>query len=132
VVLCSDQGGDFRLWWVEPEHPDRAPQPVDGAAATCDYPSAARYQTDAESRPSITVAYERRGFVLNLRMFDVPAPGGPLQTPERILPLTRRDSYARFSRHGSKLAFVSNRSGAVGNPDGQFIRQQSFAAHGLR
>ena len=113
VVFCSNQAGDFQLWRVDAQYPDRAPRVVEGAAAPCGFPSAAREQGNAGSRTSITLAYERRDFVLNLRTFTIPPPGAALPVPERILASTRRDSHTRFSPDGSKLAFVSNRSGAV-------------------
>ena len=58
------------------------------------------------------LVYSRETFDTNVWRAEIRAVGDPLAVPHRLISSTRRESHVRYSPDGTKIAFVSDRSGS--------------------
>ncbi|HEU4530056.1 MAG TPA: hypothetical protein VFR59_02690, partial [Steroidobacteraceae bacterium] len=99
VVFSSNRGGPFRLWQV----------PVAGGEPTL-VPGAGDAADDPSVAASGRIAYEVWREDAELVSFDL---GNPATEPRMLASSTRFEWDAKVSPDGSRIAFVSDRSGAA-------------------
>ena len=99
VVFSSNRGGPFRLWQV----------PVAGGEPTL-VPGAGDAADDPSVAASGRIAYEVWREDAELVSFDL---GNPATEPRALASSTRFEWDAKVSPDGSRIAFVSDRSGAA-------------------
>ena len=58
------------------------------------------------------LVYSRETFDTNVWRAEIRPAGDPLAVPQRLISSTRRESHVRYSPDGTKIAFVSDRSGS--------------------
>jgi Tol biopolymer transport system component len=110
LIVSSDRGGSTRLWRVAA---NRAGGPIADVIAAGDdarFPSLSRATADGSAR----LAYQRYLENLDIRRAAVVGEGTPqhgLGPSHAFIASTRSEDHPRYSPDGTKVAFVSRRSG---------------------
>jgi Tol biopolymer transport system component len=111
LVFASDRGSGSRLWRVSVT---RSPNPpvaaLDVAGEDARFPSISRPMTAAPAR----LAYQRFVENLDIRRAEVVGEGTPQHALQPSMPFiasTKSEDHPRYSPDGTKIAFVSGRSG---------------------
>jgi Tol biopolymer transport system component len=111
VIFSSNRGGAFRLWRVSVNRSSEpALAPVDGAGDDARFPSVSHAGSGAPAR----LAYQRFTANLDIRRAEIAGEGTSrhaLRSSHPFIASTRSDDHPRYSPDGSKIAFVSGRSG---------------------
>lgn len=133
IYAVAERGVDQTLFRIPASgrHPERGRRALHVSAVG---PSLSRAGAGQLAR----LAFISRRQDVGLRLIDLVAPrkGNVFQNVERFSDSTRIESPGSFSRHGDRIAFMSDRSGSlnvlVANRDGSGLRQlTSFTAAGL-
>jgi len=111
LVLSSDRGGSFRLWRLS-ANPSSAHSlaTYDIAGEDARFPSISRSGTGTPPR----LAYQRLVENLDIRRAEITGEGGPQHVATSSQPFiasTKSDDHPQYSPDGTKIAFVSRRSG---------------------
>ena len=111
LVLASDRGGSFRLWRLSTK-PSSAPSitALDIAGEDARFPSISRPGTTTPPR----LAYQRIVENLDIRRAEIIGEGTPqraLKSSQPFIASTKSDDHPQYSPDGTKVAFVSRRSG---------------------
>jgi Tol biopolymer transport system component len=113
LVFSSDRGGSSRLWRVSAK-PSSNPAitELDVAGEDARFPSFSRSGIAASPR----LAYQRLVENLDIRRAEVVGEGTPrhaLKSSHSFIASTKSEDHPRFSPDGTKIAFVSRRSGTL-------------------
>jgi Tol biopolymer transport system component len=103
VVFSSGNGLSYGLWQMSPRNPAvprRLPFAPDGASA----PSISRQRN--------RLAYVVGRFDTNIWRATLPVSGGKPASPLQLISSTKLELYPSYSPDGTKIAFMSQRSGA--------------------
>jgi Tol biopolymer transport system component len=110
-VLSSDRGGVVRLWrLLAKSSSSPSVTPLDIAAEDARFPSISRRGTGTSTR----LAYQRLVENLDIRRTEIVGEGTTrhrLSSSQPFIASTRSEDHPRYSPDGSKVAFVSRRSG---------------------
>ncbi len=111
LLLSSDRGGSFRLWRLSAK-PSSAPSMVayDMAGEDARFPSISR--TGAATPPRL--AYQRLIENLDIRRAEIIGEGNSqhvVTSSQPFIASTKSEDHPRYSPDGTKIAFVSRRSG---------------------
>jgi Tol biopolymer transport system component len=113
VIYSSDRTGQPRLWRVAARSSSAGPPSlVTGAGENARFPSFSRLET----RAPVRMAYQRFEYDSDLRRAEIVGEGTPrhaLKPSSPFLASTKEEGSPSFSRDGKKIAFRSNRAGAV-------------------
>jgi Tol biopolymer transport system component len=110
VIFSSNRDGGFRLWRAAAAAVKASPSPVQTAGEDARFPAFSQ----AGSKRSARLAYQRLQQNLDIRRAEISGDGGPRQILKRSAPFivsTRSEDHPRYSPDGKKIAFASNRSG---------------------
>ena len=111
LVLSSDRGGSFRLWRLSarpPSSPSIAA--LDIASENARFPSISRRGMGTSTR----LAYQRLVENVDIRRAEIVGEGTPqhgLRSSQPFIASTKSEDHPRYSPDGTKIAFVSLRSG---------------------
>jgi Tol biopolymer transport system component len=111
LIFSSDRGGSSRLWRVS-ARPSRSPAitQLDVAGEDARFPSFSRSGIGG----SVRLAYQRLVENLDIRRAEVVGKGTPehaLKPSHSFIASTKSEDHPRYSPDGTKIAFVSRRSG---------------------
>jgi len=111
LVFSSDRGGSSRLWRVSAQ-PSATPPiaELDVAGEDARFPSFSRSGFGLPTR----LAYQRFVENLDIRRAEIVGEGTPqhaLKSSQPFIASTKSDDHPRYSPDGTKIAFVSRRSG---------------------
>jgi Tol biopolymer transport system component len=111
LIFSSDRGGAPRLWRVSTSRSGNSMvSPVDSAGEDARFPSISRSSGATPER----LAYQRYVENLDIRRVEVLGEGTPqhaLGPSQTFIASTKSDDHPRYSSDGTKIAFVSLRSG---------------------
>jgi eukaryotic-like serine/threonine-protein kinase len=111
LVLASDRGGSFRLWRLSTQ-PSSTPSiaALDIASEDARFPSISRRGMGTSTR----LAYQRLVENVDIRRAEIVGEGTPqhgLGSSQPFIASTTSEDHPRYSPDGTKIAFVSRRSG---------------------
>ena len=113
LVLSSDRGGSFRLWRLSAKpSPTSAIAALDIAGEDARFPSISRQGMGTSTR----LAFQRLVENLDIRRAEIVGEGTPqhgLRSSRPFLASTKSEDHPSYSPDGTKIAFVSRRSGTV-------------------
>ena len=111
LVFSSDRGGSSRLWRVSVKPSSNPPvAELEIAGEDARFPSFSRSAIAAPPR----LAYQRLVENLDIRRAEVVGEGTPqhaLQSSQPFIASTKSEDHPRYSPDGTRIAFVSRRSG---------------------
>ena len=111
LVFSSDRGGSSRLWRVSAKRSSNpAITELEVAGGDARFPSFSR----TGIAPSARLAYQRFVENLDIRRAEVVGEGTPrhaLKSSHSFIASTKSEDHPRYSPDGTKIAFVSRRSG---------------------
>jgi eukaryotic-like serine/threonine-protein kinase len=110
LVFASDRDGTFRLWRASVKDVANV-APLQGAGEDARFPSISRHDGARNAR----LAYQRFVQNLDIRRVELVAEGTPqhtMRSSESFIASTKSEDHPRYSPDGTKIAFVSGRSGA--------------------
>lgn len=111
LVLSSDRGGSFRLWRLSAKPSSAASLATDDVAGDDEgFPSISRSGTATPAR----LAYQRFVENLDIRRTEIIDEGGAqhaVTSSQPFIASTKSDDHPQYSPDGTKIAFVSGRSG---------------------
>jgi Tol biopolymer transport system component len=111
LVFSSNRGGSSRLWRLPTNGSSISPIAlVDGGGEDARFPSISR----PGSATPVRLAYQRFVENLDIRRREIVGEGTPhhaLLSTHSFIVSTRSEDHPRYSPDGSRIAFVSNRSG---------------------
>ncbi len=111
LVFSSDRGGSSRLWRVSARPSSTSSiSALDVAGEDARFPSISRPGIAGQAR----LAYQRLVENLDIRRAEVVGEGTPqhaLKASQPFIASTRSEDHPRYSPDGTKIAFVSRRSG---------------------
>jgi len=111
LVFSSDRNGAYRLWRVDAKRlPDAPVAALDVAGEDARFPSISRAGAAAPAR----LAYQRLVDNLDIRRAEIVGEATPqhaLRSSQPFIASTSSDDHPRYSPDGTKIAFVSRRSG---------------------
>jgi len=104
LVFSASSGGDSSLWRVAASGTS-TPQRLAAIGANGAYP--------AISRRGNRLAYAQSSIDYNIWRVKIPTSGETAKPPQEFIESTRNDDLPQFSPDGTKIAFVSQRSGST-------------------
>ena len=111
LVFSSDRGGSSRLWRISTmPSPDPPVAELQIAGEDARFPSFSRSGTAAPTR----LAYQRLAENLDIRRAEIVGEGTPqhtLKSSHLFIASTKSEDHPRYSPDGTRIAFVSRRSG---------------------
>ena len=111
LVVSSDRGGSFRLWRLSAQPSSSPPiAPLSVAGEDARFPSISRRGSGTSPR----LAYQRLVENVDIRRTEIVGEGTPhhaLRLSHPFIASTRSEDHPRYSPDGTKIAFVSRRSG---------------------
>jgi eukaryotic-like serine/threonine-protein kinase len=110
LVFASDRDGTSRLWRVSMNRSSNPLAALDVGGDDARFPSISRPGAAASAR----LAYQRFVENVDIRRAEIVGARTPkhaLKTSEPFIASTKSDDHPRYSPDGSKIAFVSRRSG---------------------
>jgi Tol biopolymer transport system component len=111
LVLSSDRGASFRLWRLSAKPPSSPSiAALDIASEDARFPSISRRGMGTSTR----LAYQRLVENVDIRRAEIVGEGTPqhgLRSSQPFIASTKSEDHPRYSPDGTKIAFVSLRSG---------------------
>jgi Tol biopolymer transport system component len=111
LVFSSERDGTSRLWRVSTERSSPALRLVEAAGEGARFPSVSRSSSGLPRR----LAYQRFTQNLDIRRAEIVGEATPqhrLKPSQPFIASTASDDHPRYSPDGTRIAFVSRRSGA--------------------
>jgi Tol biopolymer transport system component len=112
LVFSSDRSGASRLWRIPARSSEASPVPVEGAGDDARFPSFSRPVIGAPAR----LAYQRFEQNFDIRRAAITGEGTArhiIGASSPFVASTRAEAQPQYSPDGTKIAFVSGRSGSL-------------------